>query len=108
PAKRAASPLAFSTSPAHCGAIRAITSPKRLCPPRSSSPLSPPPIRRARPPARITPSGLLILRPLPAAAALFRADGGQISITDQPLFAGQADKALPAQPPDQRHPKALR
>ena len=55
-ANRAGSPLALSTTPAQAGLSRAMTRSMIAVPPTATSPLSPPPMRRARPPARIRPS----------------------------------------------------
>ncbi len=54
-ANRAGSPLALRISPSHCGASRAITRSRMVLPAISRIGLSPPPIRRARPPASMTP-----------------------------------------------------
>ena len=54
-ANRAGSPLALRIRPSHCGASRAITRSRMVRPPIWRIGLSPPPIRRARPPASSTP-----------------------------------------------------
>src|SRR4051794_34210283 len=54
-AKRAGSPLALRMRPSHCGFTRAITRSKILRPPIVRIGLSPPPMRRANPPASSTP-----------------------------------------------------
>ena len=54
-AKRAGSPLALRISPSHCGASRAITRSRMVLPPMVRIGLSPPPMRRASPPASSTP-----------------------------------------------------
>ncbi len=61
--RRAASPLALIASPATCGSIRSITRDIRVCPATASKVLSPPPIRVASPPARITPRGCFMRPP---------------------------------------------
>jgi hypothetical protein len=53
--KRAGSPLTFRTRPLHCGPRRSATRSRRVRPSSLRSGLSPPPMRRARPPARMTP-----------------------------------------------------
>ena len=55
-AKRAGSPLALRIRAAHCGARRSIARSRIVRPAIALSGLSPPPIRRASPPARSTPS----------------------------------------------------
>ena len=54
-AKRAGSPLALRISPSHCGCSRAITRSRMVRPPIVRIGLSPPPMRRASPPASSTP-----------------------------------------------------
>src|SRR3954447_16624353 len=54
-AKRAGPPLALRIRAAHCGARRSIARSRIVRPAISLSGLSPPPIRRASPPARSTP-----------------------------------------------------
>mmetsp|Transcript_28773 Transcript_28773/g.54605 ORF Transcript_28773/g.54605 Transcript_28773/m.54605 type:complete len:232 (+) Transcript_28773:1745-2440(+) len=63
PSNRAGSPLAFSAKPATCGPSRSTTCPSNVVPPRGSNPLSPPPIRVACPPAKITPTGCFMPPP---------------------------------------------
>ena len=55
-AKRAGSPLAFSTSGPTCGRTRSMMWARIGRPPIGRRHLSPPPMRRDRPPARITPA----------------------------------------------------
>src|SRR4051794_35412649 len=55
-AKRAGSPLALSTTRVHCGLRRSSTRDRIVAPPIRVSGLSPPPIRRAKPPASTRPS----------------------------------------------------
>jgi hypothetical protein len=54
-AKRAGSPFALSTMPETCGASRASVRPRIVSLPMRINALSPPPIRRASPPARTRP-----------------------------------------------------
>ena len=73
-ANRAGSPLALRMRPSHCGASRAITRSRIVRPPIWRIGLSPPPIRRARPPASSTPAALLGMPSRSPPLRLCRAD----------------------------------
>ncbi len=70
-AKRAGSPLALRMRRTHCGRMRSIARDRMVIPPTLVIGLSPPPMRRARPPARMRPrvGGLLLIGPLEFASA---------------------------------------
>src|SRR5258708_1172883 len=112
-ANRAGSPLALRMSLSHCGFSRAMTRSRIVRPPIWRIGLSPPPIRRARPPASNTPgvagasldvagNSLVTLSALALVTRGFFFDEGKILIVDDPLLAGQRDEALAARAPDKR------
>src|SRR5882724_860355 len=119
-AKRAGSPLALRMSPSHCGFSRAITRDRMVRPPVWRIGLSPPPIRRASPPASKTPGVVgasldvagasLDVAPisLVTVAALALVAGGlffdesKVLIVDDAAFARQRDEAFAPRAPDQR------
>src|SRR5262245_18767416 len=119
-ANRAGSPLAFRISPSHCGASRAITRSRMVLPAMVRIGLSPPPIRRASPPASSTPG--MSGAPLGVAGAPFAIasvvtalalalvprgfffDVIVVLFVDDALFARQRNEALSARAPDQRQP----
>src|SRR5215212_953010 len=107
-AKRAGSPLALRTRPSHCGCRRAITRSRIVRPPMWRIGLSPPPIRRARPPASSTPGtagvSLLTVGALALVACGFLFDECKVLVVDDALLAGQCDEALSARASDQRQP----
>src|SRR5690349_15718267 len=106
-AKREGSPLALRIRPSHCGARRAITRSRRVRPPMVRIGLSPPPIRRARPPASSTPGipcrplvvTAFALAPMPCRLLL---DIIEVLVVDEALLARQRDEALAAGAADQR------
>src|SRR4051794_39062683 len=104
-AKRAGSPLALRMRPSHCGASRAITRSRMVRPPIWRIGLSPPPIRRARPPASSTPGVAGISIFTVAALALVTGglflDEGEILVVDDALLARQRDEPFSACAPDQ-------
>src|SRR5689334_4806635 len=110
-ANRAGSPLALMISPSHCGARRAITRSRMVRPAISRIGLSPPPIRRARPPASSTP-GIFEAPPravsvvtrfaLALVARGFLLDIVEVLVVDEALLSGQCDEALSARAADQR------
>src|SRR5713226_4694325 len=129
-AKRAGSPLALRISPSHCGFRRAMTRARMVRPPIWRIGLSPPPIRRARPPASSTPGVIgaslvagasldvarasldvarasLDVASLVTFAALALVTGGflfdeiKVLIVDDALLARQRDEPFAARAPDQ-------
>src|SRR5258708_3846004 len=104
-ANRAGSPLAFRMSPSHCGFSRAITRSRMVRPPIRRIGLSPPPIRRARPPASSTPgvggNSVVTLGALGLVSRGFRFDKGEVLIADDALLAPQRDGASPSRERDQ-------
>src|SRR4051812_45090334 len=104
-AKREGSPLALRISPSHCGFSRAITRSRMLRPPMVRIGLSPPPLRRASPPASSTP-GVAGTSVIPLALARmtrgFLGDVIEILVVDDALFARQRDKTFSARAADQR------
>src|SRR6185295_7447967 len=104
-ANRAGSPLALRIMPSHCGLSRAITRSRMVRPAMVRIGLSPPPIRRASPPARRTPGMLFGTR---FARALvprrFLLDIVEVLVEHDPLLSRQCDEAFAARAPDQRQP----
>src|SRR5215213_465342 len=91
------------TSAFTCGLSLSITCARMGLPPSAMSPLSPPPMRRARPPARMTPATSAILGgTLALMLAVFLLHRTRIGIENDPLLARKRDEALPACPPDER------
>src|SRR5258708_12289851 len=107
-AKRTGQPLAWRLRPSHGGSRRAMTRPRRLRPPIRRIGLSPPPMRRARPPARRTPGVAGISLVTVAAFALvargFFRDEFQILIEHDPLLPRQRNETLAAAAP--HHPQS--
>src|SRR5260370_2628147 len=105
-ANRAGSPLALRMSPSHCGFSGAMRRERRVRPPIWRIGLSPPPIRRARPPASSTAgvagNSLVTLSALALVTRGFFFDEGKILIVDDTLLARQRDEALAPRAPDQR------
>src|SRR3954451_22973054 len=104
-ANRAGSPLALRISPSHCGFSRAMTRSRMVRPPMLRIGLSPPPMRRAKPPARSTPGveGFSVI-PLALAhmARGFLRHVIEILVVDDALLAGQRDEPFSARASDQR------
>src|SRR5271156_554744 len=104
-AKRAGSPLALRTRPSHCGVIRAITRSRMVRPAIWRIGLSPPPIRRARPPASSTPgvggASVFTTFALSLMPSGFLFDILQVLVIDDAFFAGQCDEALAARATDE-------
>src|SRR5580658_1775518 len=94
-AKRSGSPLALRTRHSHCGARRAMTRARIVLPAISRNGLSPPPIRRAKPPASTTPAvqpnSLVTIVAFSRVTSL---DAGSILVECDPLLARQRDKAF--------------
>src|SRR5689334_4680868 len=105
-AKRAGSPLALRIRPLHCGFRRAITRSRMVRPPMVRIGLSPPPMRRARPPASSTPcvAGMSVVTTFTLALVPGRLlfDIGEVLVVDDPFLAGERDESLAAGPPHQR------
>src|SRR3954471_6307171 len=90
-------------SPEHCGERRAITRWRMLLPPISRSGLSPPPIRRARPPASTTPGmSVIVAFALAPVSSGFLLDVVEVLVVDDALLAGERNEALAAGAPHQR------
>src|SRR5205085_7558618 len=102
-AKRAGSPLALSTMPLTCGASRASARSRIVWLPMRISALSPPPMRRASPPARTRPKVSIVmhrrLAPVPAALLL---DASEILVEHDAVLARERNEALAARAADQR------
>src|SRR6185503_20778165 len=99
------SPLALMAMPVHCADNVASTRSRIDTPLISIFALSPPPIRRARPPARTSPKvgGELVVMHgglAPVFRALFL-DIGEVLIEYDPALAGERNKALPSRASDQ-------
>src|SRR5215207_3643217 len=103
-AKRAGSPLALRIRPSHCDFNRAITRSRMVRPAIVRIGLSPPPIRRARPPASSTPGILIIAFALALVPCGFFLDVIEVLIEYDPLLSGQRDEAFSPRAPDQRQP----
>src|SRR6185369_5592071 len=110
-AKRAGSPLALMIRPSHCGARRAITRSRMVRPAIWRIGLSPPPIRRARPPASKTPgmsgaplgAALVVTRfALAFVARGFFLDIVEVLVVHEPLLPRERDEAFAARAADQR------
>src|SRR5260221_5714366 len=112
-ANRAGSPLALRMSPSHCGFSRAMTRSRIVRPPIWRIGLSPPPIRRARPPASNTPgvagasldvagNSLVTLSALALVTRGFFFDESKILVVDDTLLPRQRDESLAPRAPDQR------
>src|SRR5207302_721624 len=104
-AKRAGSPLALSTMPAHWERRRAKARSRMVSSPMRISALSPPPMRRASPPASTSPKvdGTSVvmrgcLAPMPGGFIL---DVTQVLVEHDARLAGERDEAFAARAPDQ-------
>src|SRR5665647_3774804 len=97
-ANRAGSPLALRTRSSHCGCNRAITRSSMVRPPMVRIGLSPPPIRRASPPASSTPGvcgvSLVTFAALALVTRRFFFDESEILVVDDALLPRQRDEAL--------------
>src|SRR5262245_38868691 len=109
-ANRAGSPLAFRISPSHCGASRAITRSRMVLPAMVRIGLSPPPIRRARPPASSTPgiscaplgvASIVTALALALVLCRFFFDVVEVLVVDDALFARPRDEPFAARAADQ-------
>src|SRR6202171_4863833 len=107
-AKRAGSPLALRISPSHCGFRRAMTRSRMVRPPMRRIGLSPPPIRRASPPASNTAgvfgNSLVTVAALALVTRGFLVDERQVLVVDDALLARQRDEAFSPRAPDQGQP----
>src|SRR3954463_12263257 len=110
-AKRAGSPLALRMRPSHCGFSRAITRSRMVRPAIVRIGLSPPPIRRARPPASNTPgiSGasldaalVVTVFALALVPCRFFLDIVEVLVEHDALLSGQRDEAFSPRAADQR------
>src|SRR4051794_33656212 len=112
-AKRAGSPLALRIRVSHCGARRAMTRSRMVRPAIWRIGLSPPPIRRARPPASKTPG--MFDAPLRATSVVtrfalalvargFLFDIVEVLVEHDALLPGQCNEALSARASYQRQP----
>src|ERR1044071_9008031 len=73
--------------------------------------LSPPPIRRASPPARTRPSvptSVVMHRSFPPVLGAFLFDVGEVLVEHDAAFAGERGEALAAGPADQRQVRLAR
>src|SRR5512140_2356010 len=113
PANRVGSPLAFRINPSHCGFSRAMTRARIVRPPIVRIGLSPPPIRRPRPPASSIPGvagasldvagySLVTVGALALVTRGFFLDVGEVLIVNDALLARERDEALSAGAADQR------
>src|SRR5258708_3267770 len=105
-AKRDGSPFALSTTPLTCGVSRASARCRIVSLPMRISALSPPPMRRASPPARTRPNVSIVMRRAlaPVLAALVL-DVAQVLIEHDAVFTRERDEALAARAADQRQPR---
>src|SRR3990170_1667997 len=93
--------------PVHCPESVASTRSRMETPPISIFALSPPPMRRARPPARIRPkvagtgTSLIMHGGLAAVLGAFFLDERQILIEHDAMLARERDETLAARAPDQ-------
>src|SRR5882672_4198193 len=103
--KRAGSPLALRMRPLHCGFSRAITRSRMVRPSIVRIGLSPPPMRRASPPASSTPGILLVtIFALALVPRGFLRDIVEVLVEHDPLLSGQRDETFAARAPDQCQP----
>src|SRR5262249_40515753 len=103
--KRVGSPLALMTTPGHCGPRRTSARSRMVSPPMRMRPLSPPPMRRARPPASTSPkvAGSVVMSGcLASVLGGFLLDVAQVLIEHDALFARERDEAFAAGASDQR------
>src|ERR1700751_1435574 len=82
----------------------ASTRSRMASPPMRMSALSPPPMRRASPPANTNPTvrSVIVHGGLAAMLGAFLVHVGEILIEHDPALAGERDEALAAGAPDQR------
>src|SRR5262245_12201116 len=104
-AKRFGSPLALMMMPVHCADKVASTRSRIDTPPISMRALSPPPMRRASPPASTRPKvggwSVVMHRGLaPMLGALFF-DVSEVLVENDPFFAGECNETLAARAADQ-------
>ena len=96
-AKRLASPLALRIRASTWGASRSITCDRIGRPATRASALSPPPMRRAKPPARIAPTtSVAIVGTFAVVAAVLRGDLRQIRIEHDPRRSRERHEPLAA------------
>src|ERR1700722_7101853 len=104
-ANLAGSPFAFRISPSHCGSRRAITRSRMVRPAIWRIGLSPPPMRRARPPASNTPgvggTSVFTAFALSLMPCGFLFDVFQVLVVDDALLTRQRDESLAARASDQ-------
>src|ERR1700730_8710961 len=104
-AKRAGSPLALRTILAQAGRRRSSTRSRMVFPPMRIIALSPPPMRRARPPASTRPSvdGISVFMHGRLAAVLgtLVSDIGEVLVEHDAILTGERDEAFAARPSDQ-------
>src|SRR5947207_10621909 len=97
-ANRAGSPLALRMSAWHCGCSRAMTRSRIVRPPIWRIGLSPPPIRRAKPPASSTPGiggvSLVTVGAFALVARGFLFDESKVLVVDDAFLAGQRNEAF--------------
>src|SRR5207302_512134 len=103
--KRFGSPLALTITPSHCGFRRVSVRSRSVSCPRRNSGLSPPPIRRASPPASTSPSvggtSIVMHRGLAAVLGALFLDIGEVLVEHDAVEAGERNKAFSARAPDQ-------
>src|SRR5262249_3856791 len=129
-AKRAGSPLALRMTAAHCGLKRASTRSRMVLPPMRMRVLSPPPIRRASPPAatpaseheperqwrgrhdtparRLRTASIIVHRGLAPVLGALLLDEFEILIEHNALFAGERDETLAARAAHEREVRLAR
>src|SRR6478752_6440897 len=105
-AKRLGSPLALMMIPVHCADSVASTRSSIDTPPISIRALSPPPMRRANPPASTRPSvgGWLVVmhRRFASMFGAFVLDEGELLVKHDAVLAGARNKTLATRQSDQR------
>src|SRR5215204_1711462 len=111
-AKRAALSLALMIIREHCGLSRASTRSRMVTPRIVMRALSPPPMRRARPPASTRPSGgrssvVMDSRFAAVLRALFL-DVAEVLIEDDALLACEGDETLAPHAADERQVRLAR
>src|SRR3954469_24514034 len=108
-AKRAGSPFALSTTPLVCGVSRASARCKMVSLPMRISALSPPPMRRASPPARTRPNVSVVMhrRLAPVLAALLF-DVGKVLVEHDAVLARERDEAFAARAANESQPRLAR
>src|ERR671914_1089994 len=86
-----------------CGVSLSITWRRMGFPPISSCPLSPPPMRRASPPARITPAiwSIILACAFPQVFLMLFVHLARIGVEDDAILARQGDEAPPPRSPDE-------